>query len=179
MVGGRGSVHAPYVDPVVLVDVPTDNAANTQETFGPTLTITRVRDADEAIELANSTGYGLAGAIFGEARAMELARRMRSGMTSINSVIAFASVPQLPFGGVGESGFGRIHGADGLREFTRSKSITRQRFALAGAIDVVPPSGGCHRGDAEGDQGAVRPALASRCLASARKGRMDWCPFTP
>ncbi len=130
VVGGRGSVHPPFVDPVVLVDVPTDNPANTQETFGPTLTITRVRDADEAIELANSTGYGLAGAVFGEARAMELARRMRSGMTSINSVIAFASVPQLPFGGVGESGFGRIHGADGLREFTRAKSITRQRFAL-------------------------------------------------
>ena len=130
VVGGRGSVHPPFVDPIVLVDVPADNPANTQETFGPTLTVTRVRDADEAIELANSTGYGLGGAVFGEARAMELARRMRSGMTSINSVIAFATVPQLPFGGVGESGFGRIHGADGLREFTRPKSITRQRFAL-------------------------------------------------
>ena len=130
IVGGRGSVHAPFVDPVVLVDVPADNAANTQETFGPTLTVTRVRDADEAVELSNATGYGLAGAVFGKARAMELARRMRTGMTSINSVIAFATVPQLPFGGVGESGFGRIHGADGLREFTRAKSITRQRFAL-------------------------------------------------
>jgi hypothetical protein len=49
-------------------------------------------------------------------------------MTSINSVIAFAGVPSLPFGGVGDSGFGRIHGADGLREFTRAKSITRQRM---------------------------------------------------
>jgi hypothetical protein len=47
-------------------------------------------------------------------------------MTSINSVIAFAAVPALPFGGSGESGFGRIHGADGLREFTRGKAITRQ-----------------------------------------------------
>jgi hypothetical protein len=43
-------------------------------------------------------------------------------------VIAFASIPGLPFGGVGESGFGRIHGADGLREFARAKAITRQRF---------------------------------------------------
>jgi aldehyde dehydrogenase (NAD+) len=50
-------------------------------------------------------------------------------MTSINSVITFASVPELPFGGIGESGFGRIHGADGLKEFTRAKAITRQRFA--------------------------------------------------
>jgi hypothetical protein len=47
-------------------------------------------------------------------------------MTSVNSVISFAAVPALPFGGVGESGFGRIHGADGLREFARAKSITRQ-----------------------------------------------------
>ena len=54
--------------------------------------------------------------------------RVRSGMTSINSVIAYATVPALPFGGFGDSGFGRIHGADGLREFTRAKSITRQRM---------------------------------------------------
>jgi aldehyde dehydrogenase (NAD+) len=45
-------------------------------------------------------------------------------------VIAFASIPGLPFGGVGDSGFGRIHGPDGLKEFTRAKAITRQRFAL-------------------------------------------------
>jgi hypothetical protein len=51
-------------------------------------------------------------------------------MTSVNSVLTFASVPALPFGGVGESGFGRIHGADGLREFTRAKAITRQRVPL-------------------------------------------------
>ena len=59
---------------------------------------------------------------------MAAARALRSGMTAVNSVIAFASVPSLPFGGSGDSGFGRIHGADGLREFTRPKSITRQRM---------------------------------------------------
>jgi acyl-CoA reductase-like NAD-dependent aldehyde dehydrogenase len=130
VVGGSKSVHAPFVDPVVLVDVPADAAAMTEETFGPTLTVTKVKDADEAVEQANATGYGLAGAVFGKARGMEIARRMRTGMTSVNSVIAFATVPELPFGGVGESGFGRIHGADGLREFTRAKAITRQRYAL-------------------------------------------------
>ena len=65
-----------------------------------------------------------------KARGLDLARRMRSGMTSINSVLTFASVPALPFGGVGDSGFGRIHGEDGLKEFTRAKAITRQRVAL-------------------------------------------------
>jgi aldehyde dehydrogenase (NAD+) len=130
VVGGRESVRAPYVEPVVLVDVPPDASANTEETFGPTVTVTKVRNADEALDLANATGYGLAGSVFGSARAMDLARRMRAGMVSINDVLGFVAVGGLPFGGVGESGFGRIHGADGLREFTRAKAITRRRFPL-------------------------------------------------
>ncbi|WP_347057446.1 aldehyde dehydrogenase family protein [Blastococcus sp. HT6-30] len=121
-----------YVAPTVLLDVPETSAAVREETFGPTLTITEVADAEEALERANATSYGLAGAVFSTSRgrAMDLARRMRSGMTSINSVLTFASVPALPFGGVGESGFGRIHGEDGLKEFTRAKAITRRRVPL-------------------------------------------------
>ena len=92
------------------------------------MTITRVRTVDEAIELANRSRYGLGATVFAKARGMEIASRIRSGMTSVNGVVAFAGVAALPFGGVGESGFGRIHGADGLREFTYAKAITRQRF---------------------------------------------------
>ena len=127
-----GTVEGRYVSPTVIVDAPEDSAAVREETFGPTLTITRVRDAEEALELTNANAHGLAGSVYSRSRArgMDLARRMRSGMTSVNSVLTFASVPSLPFGGVGESGFGRIHGADGLKEFTRAKAITRQRFAL-------------------------------------------------
>ena len=134
--GGRaltgGGTEGTLVEPTVLVDVPEDSEAVQEETFGPTLTVHRVRDAEEALTLTNSTAYGLAGSVFTKntQRGMELARRMRSGMTSVNSVIAFASVPSLPFGGVGDSGFGRIHGEDGLKEFTRAKSITRERFGL-------------------------------------------------
>jgi aldehyde dehydrogenase (NAD+) len=121
-----------FLLPTVLLDVPEESAAIREETFGPTLTITKVRDAEEALERTNATTYGLAGSVFtrSKARGLDLARRMRSGMTSINSVITFASVPALPFGGVGDSGFGRIHGEDGLKEFTRAKAITRQKFAL-------------------------------------------------
>jgi aldehyde dehydrogenase (NAD+) len=121
-----------YAVPTVLLDVPETSAAVREETFGPTLTITKVRDAEEALELANATTYGLGGSVFAKSktRGLDLARRMRSGMTSINSVLTFASVPSLPFGGIGDSGFGRIHGEDGLKEFTRAKSITRQRVAL-------------------------------------------------
>ncbi|MCW2665744.1 MAG: aldehyde dehydrogenase [Frankiales bacterium] len=132
--GGRaltgGSINGNLVEPTVLVDVPEDSRAVTEETFGPTLTVARVRDADEAVERANDTTYGLAGAVFSASRGMELAQRLNSGMTSINQVIAFAGIPGLPFGGSGDSGFGRIHGEDGLKEFTRAKSITRQKYAL-------------------------------------------------
>jgi acyl-CoA reductase-like NAD-dependent aldehyde dehydrogenase len=121
-----------FLVPTVLLDVPEDSAAIREETFGPTLSIAKVRDAEEALERANATSYGLAGSVFAKskARGLDLARRMRSGMTSVNSVLTFASVPALPFGGVGDSGFGRIHGEDGLKEFTRAKAITRQRVAL-------------------------------------------------
>ncbi|GII82972.1 aldehyde dehydrogenase [Sphaerisporangium siamense] len=134
VVGGAGSVRPPYVDPVVLTGVPEDSSAVREETFGPTITVTRVATAEEALQKANAAAYGLGGTVFSgdPRRAMELARAMLTGMTAINSVISFAGVPALPFGGVGDSGFGRIHGADGLREFTRAKAITRQRFPLPG-----------------------------------------------
>jgi len=134
--GGRaltgGTIDGPFVTPTVLVDVPETSSAVTEETFGPTVTVTRVSDVQEALRRTNATSYGLAGSVFAASSkaGVEIARRMRTGMTSVNAVLAFASVPGLPFGGVGESGFGRIHGDDGLREFTRAKAITRQRFAL-------------------------------------------------
>jgi succinate-semialdehyde dehydrogenase/glutarate-semialdehyde dehydrogenase len=127
VLGGPEALQPPYVHPTILVDVPEDADAVQDETFGPTLTVTRVRDGEEAVRLANGTGYGLGGAVFSRSRGLALARRMRSGMTSVNAVLAFAGMPALPFGGVGKSGFGRVHGDDGLREFTRPKAITIRR----------------------------------------------------
>ena len=128
LVGGSDAVGDRYVQPTVLVDVPEDSVANTDETFGPTVTIARVADMDIAVERANATRYGLGATVFAKERGEELAARLRSGMTAVNSVISFAAIPSLPFGGVGDSGFGRIHGADGLREFTRAKAVARQRM---------------------------------------------------
>jgi acyl-CoA reductase-like NAD-dependent aldehyde dehydrogenase len=123
-------VRAPFVDPVVLVDVPEESRAITEETFGPLLVINQVRTMDEAVERANGTGYGLGATVFAKKRGAEIAAKLRCGMVSVNSVIAFAGIPALPFGGVGDSGFGRIHGEDGLRAFTRAQAVARQRFAL-------------------------------------------------
>ena len=129
-VGGLDSVRPPYVDPVVLVDVPEDSAAVREETFGPVMTVTPVPSLADAVRLANASPYALGSAVFtrGRRAGLQAARALRAGMTSVNSVIAFVAVPALPFGGSGESGFGRIHGADGLREFSRAKAITRQRM---------------------------------------------------
>lgn len=127
VVGGADSVGERLVQPVVLVDVPEDSLAVTEETFGPTLTIAKVKDMDEAVELANNSHYGLGSTVFSAKRGQELADRIRSGMTAVNSVIAFAAIPSLPFGGIGESGFGRIHGEDGLREFAVPKAVARER----------------------------------------------------
>ena len=127
---GGDAVAAPFVRPVVLTDVPEHSTAVTEETFGPTVTVTSVVNLAEAVSFANAGRYGLGSAVFAKDRAaaMAAARSLRSGMTSVNSVLGFVIVPALPFGGVGESGFGRIHGADGLREFARAKAITRQRM---------------------------------------------------
>ncbi|MEU8243537.1 aldehyde dehydrogenase family protein [Actinoplanes missouriensis] len=131
VVGGVESVREPYISPVLLAEVPEESTAVTEETFGPTLVVNPVVDLDEAIRLTNNSKYGLAASIFSkdQKRAAGLARRLRTGAVSINSVLGFAGVPALPFGGVGDSGFGRIHGADGLREFSRAQSVTWRRFA--------------------------------------------------
>jgi succinate-semialdehyde dehydrogenase/glutarate-semialdehyde dehydrogenase len=128
VLGGPEAVKPPYVHPTVLVDVPEDSAAVCEETFGPTLTVTRVADAEEGVRLANAGKYALGGAVFSRDHGIALARRLRSGMTAVNSAISFVGMPALPFGGVGDSGFGRIHGEDGLREFSRPKAITSRRM---------------------------------------------------
>ncbi|MFF7796691.1 aldehyde dehydrogenase family protein [Streptomyces olivaceus] len=131
LLGGPESVRAPYVAPVVLADVPEDAAALTEETFGPVVAVNAVADVDEAVARANDSRYALGAAVFCRNRraGTAIAARLRAGAVSVNSVLGFAAVPALPFGGSGDSGFGRIHGAEGLRAFTAVQSTTVQRFA--------------------------------------------------
>ncbi|MBT8227085.1 MAG: aldehyde dehydrogenase family protein, partial [Dactylosporangium sp.] len=128
VVGGAGAITPPYVLPTVLVDVPDDALIAVEETFGPTLTVHRVRDACDGLRLANASPYGLGGSVFSRSAGLGIARAMRSGMTSVNAALSFAGAPALPMGGIGLSGYGRVHGADGLREFAWVKSIARRRF---------------------------------------------------
>lgn len=128
LVGGALSVQRPFVSPVVLVDVPHDAEASQQETFGPVILINRVKSMDEAVMLTNDTDYGLGATVFSKSQGPQIARRLRVGMVGVNSISAYMAMPALPFGGVGQSGFGRIHGADGLREFARPQSVARKMF---------------------------------------------------
>ena len=132
VVGDPASIEDRIIEPIVIADAPEDCAAVMEETFGPTIVVNRVSSLDEAVDRANATTYGLAASIFSRSRsrATAAAARLRVGMVSINSWVMYAGVPALPWGGVGQSGFGRIHGADGLREFARPKAMVRERFAL-------------------------------------------------
>ncbi|WP_433601660.1 aldehyde dehydrogenase family protein [Nocardia sp. CA-135953] len=132
VLGGPESVKGPFIEPVVLLDVDENSEAVAEETFGPTVTIRTVDGVDEAVELANKSKYGLSSAVYSKKNGLEIARRLRVGATSVNSVLAFAAIAGLPFGGVGDSGIGRIHGEPGLREFARPHSIAVQRFAIPG-----------------------------------------------
>ncbi|MGB3764193.1 MAG: aldehyde dehydrogenase family protein [Ornithinimicrobium sp.] len=116
------------VQPTILTDVPEDALANQEETFGPTVTVRPVADMDEAVRLANGTRYGLAAVVYAGARGRQIARRLRTGMVSVNAVFATAELPSSPFGGIGDSGFGRVHGEDGLREFGSPQVVVHQRF---------------------------------------------------
>ena len=130
VMGGLESVRDRYIEPVVLKGVPETSAAVQEETFGPTVVVEPVQDLDDAVERANSTHYGLGASVFSrnKKKGLQTARRIRSGAVSVNSFGGPGTVPALPFGGIGESGFGRIHGADGLREFSRPHAVTVERF---------------------------------------------------
>ncbi|MEN9324498.1 MAG: hypothetical protein RL414_252, partial [Actinomycetota bacterium] len=129
-IGGTDSVQGGFVKPTIMVDVPEDSTAMTEETFGPTLAINTVSHVDEAIRLSNASKYGLAAAVFSKSSGEEIARQLQCGMVSINSVFSFAAVSSVPFGGTKDSGYGRIHGNEGLLEFTYPRTVVSTRFKI-------------------------------------------------
>ena len=174
VVGGPESVGDRVIRPIVLADAPEDSAAILEETFGPTVVVNRVRDLEEAVDRANGTPYGLAASVFGNSRdrVEQAAHRLRVGMVSINSWVLYAGVPSLPWGGVGDSGIGRIHGADGLREFARSKAVGARAVPHADLADHLrAPPGDRARHLQGGATGARRDAVVGRRAPVTRRGQ--------
>ena len=122
---GGGHVDGPgaFVQPTVLTDVTPSMRAFSEELFGPAAVIYKVSSADEAVELANNSPFGLGGTVFSadEERAMEVADRLESGMVWINGTAGTQA--DLPFGGVKRSGVGRELGRYGMDEFVNKKLI--------------------------------------------------------
>ena len=106
-----GETDGPCYRPTLVMDAPADAPFSYEETFGPVASIEIVDDADQAVERANATGYGLAaGIITGDnQRGFELAARIQSGIVHVNDQTV-ADEPQMPFGGVKDSGWGRFGG---------------------------------------------------------------------
>lgn len=113
-----------FVEPQVLVDIPEGHELLREELFGPVLVVQRFRSEDEALALANETDFGLCAGVWTTdgGRQWRLARQLRCGQVFINNYGAGGGI-ELPFGGVGRSGHGREKGFEGLRSFTRIKTV--------------------------------------------------------
>jgi acyl-CoA reductase-like NAD-dependent aldehyde dehydrogenase len=129
--GGRllagGKAVGTCFEATLLADVPGDTELAQNETFGPVATIEIVENADEAVRRANATSYGLAaGILTSDAdRGMELAKLLQSGIVHINDQPVHDE-PQMPFGGVKDSGWGRFGGTFAMEEFTELRWVTVQ-----------------------------------------------------
>jgi succinate-semialdehyde dehydrogenase / glutarate-semialdehyde dehydrogenase len=120
--GGAAVEPGFYYQPTVLDHVRPGMAAFDEETFGPIAAITRAADADEAIRLANQTGFGLGASLWtSQERSPDLVRRIDAGAVFVNAMVA--SDPRLPFGGIKQSGYGRELGVHGMREFMNTKTV--------------------------------------------------------
>lgn len=122
-------------EPTVLENVDDTMTACAEETFGPVISLYRFSSDTEAVTLANQGSYGLSASIWSKAtdRAERLAERIRAGAVNINDgAAAAAGSIEAGMGGMGDSGLGRRHGAEGIRKFTESQTIATQRLIPLG-----------------------------------------------
>ena len=129
-----------FYEPTVLVDVDHSMACMTEETFGPTVPIMKVADADEAVRLANDSEYGLAASVWTKdaARGEEIARRVEAGAVCVNDAQLNYLALELPMGGWKASGLGSRHGAGGIRKYTRQQSLLVTRLAPKRDLHMFP-----------------------------------------
>ena len=131
-VGGRRNprLKGLYFEPTVLTEVNHDMDVMVHETFGPVISIMRVRDDDEALRLANDSEYGLNGNVWtrDKRKAMDLASRMETGGVCVNDMALTYGAPEAPFGGRKSSGVGQVNGKQGVRGYCHALPVIFDRF---------------------------------------------------
>ncbi|KAI1392067.1 ALDH-like protein [Hypoxylon trugodes] len=148
LAGGKRYIHPShpsgfYFSPTLLVDVTPNMAIANEECFGPVMTLLRSPSstASSLLTLANAPSFGLGASVYGrdsDPILREVVHGIRAGGVAINDFAVFYAV-QLPFGGVGGSGYGRFAGEEGLRGLCNPKSVCEDRFGWLGIRTAIPP----------------------------------------
>jgi acyl-CoA reductase-like NAD-dependent aldehyde dehydrogenase len=141
LTGGHGhSERGRYFEPTVLVDVDHSMKCMTEETFGPTLPIMKIANAEEGVRLANDSVYGLQASVWTRdtERGEALARRIEAGVVCVNDAQINYTALNLPMGGWKTSGIGTRHGANGIRKYTKIQSLLVTRRALKRELFMFP-----------------------------------------
>jgi acyl-CoA reductase-like NAD-dependent aldehyde dehydrogenase len=138
--GHRGPGPGLFFEPTVLADVNHDMECMREETFGPTLPIMKVRDAEEAVRLANDSPYGLGASVFSRdvKRGEAIARQLESGAVCVNDALINYAALELPMGGAKASGLGSRHGPGGIRKYTSQQAILVSRLHLKRELHFFP-----------------------------------------
>lgn len=150
--GGETVEGSRIIQPAVVSNLSNDMLLMQEETFGPLIPVMAFDTEDEVVDKANHPDFGLSASVWSKdiARAERVSRQLRVGAVCINNVMVTEGNPALPFGGTGQSGFGRVKGAEGLLGFTRSKAVmidkqsgtieanwypyTREKYGLFGRL---------------------------------------------
>jgi acyl-CoA reductase-like NAD-dependent aldehyde dehydrogenase len=140
--GKRSDDGGHFYEPTLLLDVDHTMTAMTEETFGPTLPIMKVADAEEGVRLSNDSPYGLQASVWTKdvAKGERLARRIEAGAVTVNDAQINYVALELPMGGWKSSGMGSRHGADGIRKYTKKQAIVVTRFAPKRDLHMLPYS---------------------------------------
>src|SRR5436190_16370788 len=127
--GNRRDGPGDWYEPTVIADADHSMKVMTEETFGPVIPVMKVKDADDAVRLANDTRYGLSASVFAGSsrRGEEIARRLEAGAVNVNDVLTNYYALGVPMGGWKESGIGFRHGSYGIKKFVRPESIVSPR----------------------------------------------------
>jgi acyl-CoA reductase-like NAD-dependent aldehyde dehydrogenase len=140
--GKQGAGPGRFYEPTVLVDVDHTMTAMTEETFGPTLPIMKVGDAEEAVRLANDSPFGLAASVWTKdtERGEAIARRVEAGAVCVNDAQINYAALELPMGGWKLSGMGSRHGAGGIRKYTQQQTLLVTKLAPKRDVHMFPYS---------------------------------------